>query len=401
MKDLKTFVMEGWYDDPLLMIPGPSELHPRVREVLAGRFYPHYGHEWKELYEEVEDVAKRIFKTKNEIIVMPGPGCLGLELGVLSVAERGEKVVAVVNGFFGERFAEIAKLCGLNLVKVEAGPGMIVPPSKLEEALDGNPDAKALISVQNESATGTLNPVKDYVMLAKKRGLFTVIDSVSAYGGVDLDVDGWGIDVCVGYANKCLGSIPGALPVSISSEVWERVERGLVKPNSFMTNLAVWSWYRKNWGGMGHPYPTTVNTFAYLAFKVAAEAALSEGLEKRYERHRTIAMATREAVKAMGLELTVHEDSHASPTITAIDLPSGARNKLQEVLKTMLTKHRIMIGGGLGSTAGRAIRIGHMGVTADPRYVVPTLTSLTITLRDAGVEVEKVGTVIDAFYSAI
>jgi alanine-glyoxylate transaminase/serine-glyoxylate transaminase/serine-pyruvate transaminase len=81
--------MEAWYDDPLLMIPGPSELHPRVREVLAGRFYPHYGHEWKELYEKVEDVAKKIFQTKNEIIVMPGPGCLGLELGVLSVADRG------------------------------------------------------------------------------------------------------------------------------------------------------------------------------------------------------------------------------------------------------------------------------------------------------------------------
>ncbi len=392
---------ERWGDDPLLMIPGPTELLPRVREVLAGRFHPHYGYEWKEIYEGVEEAARRIFKTVNETIVMPGPGCLGLELGVLSVANRGEKVLAVVNGFFGDRLAEIATLCGLSVVRVEAGPGETVSPEDLKKAMDGNPDAKALLAVQNESATGTLNPIKEYTALAKKRGLLTVIDSISAYGGVDLDVDGWDIDVCVGYANKCLGSIPGALPVSITDEVWERVDKGLVRPSSFMTNLKVWRWYRRNWGAAGHPYPTTVNTFAYLAFMVAAEAALSEGLEKRYERHRKISAATRRAAEAMGLDLVPQKESDASPTITAISLPASARGRLDELLRTMLSKHKIMIGGGLGSTAGTAIRIGHMGVTADPRYLVPTLTSLTQTLKEIGIETGDVGSVVEAFYNAL
>ncbi len=390
-----------WSEDPVLMIPGPSELHPRVRQVLTGRFYPHYGSEWGEIYWEVEEAVRKIFRTRNEVIVMPGPGCLGLELGVVNVANRGDKVVALTNGFFGDRFAEIASYCAAEVVTLSSPPGYIVSTEALKECLDKNPDAVALIVVQNESATGVLNPIPQYVEIAKKRGLFTVVDSISAFGGAELDVDGWGIDVCVGYPNKCLSGIPGALPVSISGEVWERVERGLVHPASWMTNLRVWRWYRRNWASHGHPYPTTINTYAYLALKVAAEVAIEEGLEKRYERHRRMAAAFRAAAKAMGLGLVSRNEEYASPTITAIELPPELRGKIEHIVGKMLRDYRIMISRGIAATEETAIRIGHMGYTASPRFLIPTLAALSETLSSQGYQRCSTGDAIDAFYKAL
>ncbi len=390
-----------WLEDPILMIPGPSELHPRVKEVLNGRFYPHYGHEWGEIYSGIEEAVKKIFKTKNETIIMPTPGSLGLELGVVNVANRGEKVVALTNGFFGDRLAEIASYCGTGVVTVSAPPGYVVSVESLEETLDKHPDAAALLVVQNESATGVINPISQYLRVAKKHGLLTVVDAVSSFGGAELDVDGWGIDVCVGYPNKCLSGIPGAAPVSISSEVWERVEKDIVSPFSWFTNLRVWRWYRANWASHGHPYPTTINTYAYLALRVAAEVAIEEGLEKRYERHRRIAAAFRAAVKKMGLGLLSRNEAYASPTITAIELPPQLRTHIEELVRKMLTDYGIMISRGIAATEDTTIRIGHMGVTASPRYLIPTISALTETVRSLGYPTSSAGEAIDAFYETL
>ncbi|MEM0482412.1 MAG: aminotransferase class V-fold PLP-dependent enzyme [Nitrososphaerota archaeon] len=390
-----------WSEDPMLMIPGPSELHPRVRQVLMGRFYPHYGPEWGEIYWGVEEAVRKIFRTKNEVIVMPGPGSLGLELGIVNVANRGDKVIALTNGFFGDRFAEIASYCAAEVVTLSSPPGYIVSTEVLKECLDKHPDAVALLAVQNESATGILNPIRQFTEIAKKRGLFTVVDSISAFGGAELDVDGWGIDVCVGYPNKCLSGVPGALPVSISSEVWEKVERGLVRPNSWMTNLRVWKWYRKNWASHGHPYPTTVNTYAYLALKVAAEVAIEEGLERRYERHRRVAAAFRAAMKTMGLGLVSKNEEYASPTITAIELPPDLQGKIERIVEKMLRDYRIMISRGIAATEDTAIRVGHMGYTASPRFLIPTLSALYETLRSLDYQKCSTGDAIEAFYEEL
>ncbi|MEM1922878.1 MAG: alanine--glyoxylate aminotransferase family protein [Nitrososphaerota archaeon] len=390
-----------WGEDPILMIPGPSELHPRIRDVLTSRFYPHYGPEWRQIYTEIEENVKKIFKTRNEVIIMPAPGCLGLELGIVNVANRGDKIVALTNGFFGDRFVEIASYCGAEVLTLSAPAGYVVSPETLKECLDRNPDARALIVVQNESAAGVLNPIHEYLAIAKKRGLFTVVDAVSSFGGADLDVDGWGIDVCVGYPNKCLSGIPGALPVSISREVWERVERGQVSPMSWFTNLRVWRWYRENWSSAGHPYPTTVNTYAYLALKKGVEVALEEGLEKRYERHRRMAAALRAAVKAMRLGLVSKNESYASPTITAIEVPEKLRDKIGQLVDMMLNKYRIMISRGIGATENNAIRIGHMGLTASPRYLLPTVAALVDALNYLSGEGRSVGEAVEAFHKEL
>jgi len=373
-----------WGDDPILMIPGPSELHPRVRQVLGGRFYPHYGAEWGKIYVETTELMKKIFKTRSEVIILATPGSVAVEMGIVNLANPGEKVVTIDNGFFGNRLTELAEHCGRKAVPVKADMGEIVNPERLKAVLDENKDARALLVVQNESSTGIFNPVPEYMRIAKKYGLLTLVDAISSFGGAEMDVDGWGIDFCIGYANKCLNSIPSAVPVAISSEVWSRVEKGIVNPGTWFTNLKVWRHYITEWSEMGHPFPTTVNTYSILALKEAAQVALDEGLEKRYERHRRAAAATRATLRQLGLPPLARDEQYASPTLTAARMPPQLDGRSKELMKILLTKHRIMIGGGLGPLSGRMIRVAHMGTTASAKYLLPTLMAISSALRELG-----------------
>ncbi|MCS7137783.1 MAG: alanine--glyoxylate aminotransferase family protein [Candidatus Caldarchaeum sp.] len=367
----------------ILMIPGPSELHPEVQKVLATPIVAHYGPDWTPVYEDALRLAAAIFKTKSEVFMMPTPGTVGLETGVVSLLEPGDKAVALVNGYFGQRLAEIAEMTGSEVLKVVADEGGFVPPEKLEEALKRNPGVKAVLAVQNETSTGVLNPIKEYSKIARERDALFLLDAISSYGGVELDFDGWGLDYCVGYANKCLGSIPGTIPVALSERAWEAFRRRKTKPRSFFTNLGVWRHYMDAWKGIGHPYPTTISPHAVLCFRAAAQAALDEGLEARYRRHVLVAAAFRKAVRAMGLE-TLPAEEVASPTVTAIALPSTVWKDAAKINQVMLRKHRIMIGAGIASLSGKIIRVGHMCVTASSRYILPTLSALRDSFNEVG-----------------
>jgi alanine-glyoxylate transaminase/serine-glyoxylate transaminase/serine-pyruvate transaminase len=372
----------------VLMIPGPTELHPAVQSVLSKPIVAHYGPEWLPVYEETLKLAAAIFKTKSEVFMMPTPGTVALETGVISLVEPGEKVVALVNGFFSERLADIAEYVGAEVVRIGAELGTAVDPARLDDALKHNSNTKAVLAVQNETSTGVLNPVKEYAKVSKERGALFILDAISSYGAVELDFDGWGVDFCVGYANKGLGSIPGTVPVAVSEAAWDAFRKRRTKPKSFFTNLGVWRHYIDEWRGIGHPYPTTISPHAVLCFKAAAEAALEEGLENRYRRHILVSAAFRQSIRAMGLE-TLPVENLASPTVTAVSIPSALWKDAGKINQIMLKKHRIMIGGGLGQLHGKIIRIGHMCVTASTRYIVPTLAALQDTFKELGVQLNE------------
>ncbi|MCS7110020.1 MAG: alanine--glyoxylate aminotransferase family protein [Candidatus Caldarchaeum sp.] len=391
--------MNGNYfgERTMLMIPGPTELHPAVQKILSTPIVAHYGPEWLPTYNETLKLAAAIFKTKAEVFMMPTPGTVALETGVISLVEPNEKVVALVNGFFSERLADIADSVGAHTIRVESDLGQAVDPSTLEDVLRKNPDTKAVLAVQNETSTGVLNPIPEYAKVVRERDALFIVDAISSYGGVEMEFDGWGLDYCVGYANKCLGSIPGTVPVAVSEKAWEAFRRRKTKPRSFFTNLGVWRHYIDEWGPIGHPYPTTISPHAVLCFKAAAEALLEEGLENRYRRHQTVGAAFRKAVRAMGLE-TLPSEKDASPVVTAVTLPSSIWKDGGKVNQIMLRKHRIMVGGGLAKLHGKIIRVGHMCVTASSRYVVPTLAALKDTFEELGISLNDG---VDAFVKSM
>jgi len=381
---------------PILMIPGPTEVYHEVLASASMPVYPHYGRDWAEIYEETTKLAAQLFNTSGEVIIFPGPGSAALEMGIANLVAPGEKIIVISNGFFGDRIDEIAHHLGCRVVSLKADYGRVVEPRELEETLKIHRDAKGLAVVHNETSTGVKNPIIAYGRIAKEHNLFYIVDAISSYGAVELQVDDWGIDYCVGYAGKALSSVPGIAPVAIGHEVFRFIEDRRWRPSSWFLDLTVWKTYMDKWRPIGHPYPSTVPTHSIVGLREALKIALNEGLEKRYERHEKMAAGFRKAVKAMGLEVVAPEE-YASPTVTAVRSPEGLSSK---IIREMLEKFNVMISGGLGQLEGKSFRVGHMGLTATPHYIVYTISALARTLKNLGVKVDECRPV-EEFYKHI
>lgn len=365
----------------LMMLPGPSETYPEILEILRDMAVPHYGPEWEETYPQICDEMKRVFLTENDVIIYPGSGATAIELAAANVIEKGDKAIVINNGFFGEDIEKKVESYGAEVVSLKPGIGKAIDPESVGEAVKRNNDAKAIFMVQNETSTGVLNPVKEIGEIAEENDKLLVVDSISAVGGTELRVDEWNIDLCVGYASKALGSIPVLAPIAVSEDIWSLVEKrkGPVKP--YFLDLAKWKTMR--WGG---PHPVTMPTPSVLALRKAISIALSEGLENRFRRHHVAGRATREGIRAIGLKV-LPEERYASDTVSAVLTPEGMEGRIRNLLAE---RFNIMVGGSLGDyLKDRLLRIGHMGVTASPEYVIPTIHALERVLIGSGMKVEE------------
>lgn len=363
-----------------LMIPGPTEVDPEVLAVLSRPVLPHYGKEWGALYQEILADAQTIFRTKAETLVLPAPGAAALEMAAANLVEPGDRVVVVVNGFFAEIAESLVKIYGGQAESIVPEYGRAVEPDQVAARLDRSPRVKALFVVHNETSTGVANPIPALGRLTRQRGVLLVVDAVSSYGGMELDMDSWGMDFCVGYASKALAGVAGAVPVAVGEAAWEAVrKRKQPVPGRFL-NLLVWRKFIDEWGSWGHPHPTTMPVSVILAFGKALKLALAEGLEQRYRRHQVVARAVRAGLRRMGLEVLPPE-GEASATVSVFKAEGELGNRIR---KTLASQFHIMIAGGLSKLEGKVLRIGHMGNTASLPHMVHTLGALAMTLKGLG-----------------
>jgi len=367
-------------DRKILMIPGPSEAHPDVLNVLSQPVIPHYGKEWGEIYEDTCQQLKKIFNTKQSVIILAGPGGLGLELSVANLIEPGDKAIIVHNGFFGELYGRIVELYEKIPVVITRNYGESADVNSIEEKCEEE-DVKAIFLVHNETSTAVVNPVKEIGEIAKEKGILYAVDAISSFGGMEIRCDDWNIDVCVGYASKALGSVMGVTPVMISERTWEVAKNRKHPIRGRYMNLNVWQEYIDELSEIGHPFPGSVPTSVVLALRKAIELALEEGLENRYKRHAISGKAVREGIRALGLQC-LSTDEIASDTVTALTLPNEIRE--DEVRRIIKEKYNIMVSLMNNLIGLNGIRIGHMGVTASQFYVIPTLAAVEQTLTSLG-----------------
>jgi len=369
----------------MLMVPGPSEVDPQVLAILAAPVLPHYGVEWGQVYQETLEQLARIFRTRQQVIILPGPGNFALELMAMNVIEPGDRVVNLLNGWFGEVIGEIIEVYGGRAINVKAKPGDIVTSEEVESVLDREKDVKVVFAVQNETSTGVENPISEMGRIVRKHGALFCVDSVSAFGGADLRVDDWEIDMCIGYPSKCLAGINGAVPITVGKRVWDVVESRRSPILSRAMSLRVWKKFIEEWGPIGHPFPTSMPTTVIIGLQKAAKLALEEGLEKRYRRHETASLAMYEGCRVLGFEPYARPEIR-SKTVTVIRVRPDSVAKIKEDLEN---RFNIMVAGGLGELKGKVLRIATMGVTASPFYVLPTLAALEVLAHELGPRPEK------------
>ncbi|MBT1167281.1 pyridoxal-phosphate-dependent aminotransferase family protein [Bifidobacterium simiarum] len=365
----------------LMMASGPCSIYPRVLEAMGWQMVHHRTDEFVELMLSVSDDLSKLFKTANRVLPVEGESILGLEMAAANLVEPGDVCINLASGYYGAGYAKVLRGYGGDVVDVTVPYDTSVSISSVRQALDRHPEAKVLAFVHSETPSASENPMEEICRECRRRGVLTIVDSVSGVGGSTVRFDDWGCDVVVTGTQKCLGSTPGMSLVAVSDRAWERAERVTHDTGRYERSyLSFLPW--RQW--VDHDYvPYTPPISAIYGIKAALDIIDDEGgVDETVRRHERAARAMRAGVRAMGLDLWVDADEHMANSVTAIRLPDDVEDGRLRGL--MDERYGLHVSGGLGEEAGRLIRIGHMGYTASAQKVVAALGVLGSAMIDLG-----------------
>ncbi|PIH05490.1 pyridoxal-phosphate-dependent aminotransferase family protein [Clostridium combesii] len=359
---------------PYVMTPGPTMVRENVRMARAMETTnPDLDLQFYDYYKETCEKIGGFLKTKNEVRILSGEGILGLEAACASLTEKGDRILVIDNGIFGEGFADFVEIYGGEAVFFKGDRKRDIDIEKLKEFLEKDSNFKYATVVHCDTPSGVINDVSKICPMLKEKGIITVVDSVSAMGGQELKVDEWKIDMVLGGSQKCMSAPPGLSFLSISEDAFKTMEERRTPIASYYCNLLVWKDYYKNkW------FPYTPPISDIVGLRVAVDNILKD--RDILSRHNNVAKACREAIVESGLGLYLEKGY--SNTVTVIELPKEIEDK---ALRTyMQDKHNVIIAGSFGYLRGKVIRIGHMGENAKVDKMAYTLFALRNSLEHLG-----------------
>ena len=338
-----------------LRIPGPTPLPERVVRSMNRPMIDHRGPEFAAILAEITAGAKRVFKTKNDLLLLTSSGTGGLESAVANLVSPGDEVVAALCGNFGERFAALAAAYGASVVRLEFEWGQPVDPDDLKVVLQRHPKAQVVLLTHNETSTGLTNPLRELAQTARSAERVVVVDGVSSISSIDIETDSWGVDVAVSGSQKGWMAPPGIALVSVSERAWAQ-QANARSPRFYFDWKEAKTWAEK---GMT---PFTPAVPVAFALQEGLRMLQEEGLNKVYERHQRLARATQAGLQALGFQLFA-QDGYRSNTVTSAVPPPGLD---VAALRSLLdTKYGVVIAGGQGKMTGKMVRIGHLGAVAE------------------------------------
>ncbi|MDH7512185.1 MAG: alanine--glyoxylate aminotransferase family protein [Clostridiales bacterium] len=365
--------------EKLLLIPGPSPVHPRIINSLALPTVSHVGPEMvRELTGALENLKKIVFCDKGEAFIIAGAGTLAMEMALLNTVASGEKVLVLSQGYFGNRMSEICRTFGLDHEIIESQWGRAVLPEELEEKIKGG-GFRVVVATHVDTATGSCAPVRDYAEVLRGRGLLFILDGVCATAGIEERMDDWGIDIILTAAQKCFGAPPGLAVLVFSERALEKRKKIPAIP-AYYSDLLRWLPIMKD----PAKYFSTPCVNEIRAFYESTLIVLEEGLENRFLRHGRYARAIRAGLKKLGFSFFTEEPFQAD-TLSVVNYPPGIEDKL---FRSQYYERGVVVAGGLGETAGKVFRMGHMGNLSAPQ-VYFALEALEKTLDSLGYRFER------------
>ena len=328
-------------------MPVPSE----VLIEMAKPIIHHRTGEFEAIFAEIREGLKYIYETGQEVFILAASGTGAMEASVANTLSRGDKALVVNGGKFGERWGKICRAYGVEVEELMVEWGREENPADVQKALDNDPSINSVLIQASETSTGVKHPTKEIAEITGKRDdVILIVDGITGVGVFKLPFDEWGIDVLVGGSQKAFMLPPGLSFAAMSEKAWNFYERSDLPKFYFDFKAAL-----KNAEKNTTPYTPAVTLIVGLA--VVLKRFMAEGRENMHTRHARLALATREAMRAIGLDLFV-QDTPSTALTTIVAPPEIGAGK---VVAGLRDEFGITVAGGQDQAKGKIFRVSHIG----------------------------------------
>ena len=341
-----------------LRTPGPTPIPDDIVEAMGNPMINHRGPEFDELIKKCTAQLKQVFMTNKDLFILTASGTGALEASLVNTLSPGDKVLAATAGSFGDRFIDMAEAFGTDLTRLDFEWGEPIDPDAIRQALQDDPEIKAVMVTHNETSTGVTHPLEEIARIAKQEfNKLLLVDAVSSLGCLPLPVDAWDCDLVGTASQKGFMIPPGLAFISVSDRAWEAQKTATMPRFYFDLEEAKRTLERGQ-------TPFTPNVAAMYGLSLGLDKIMKEGLEGVFGRHAAIGQFTRDNIRELGLELLVSDERYASNTVTAVKMPEGIDGRA--LMGRMRTEKNVVLAGGQGKLSTSIFRIGHLGhVTED------------------------------------
>ena len=337
----------------------------------------HREDEFKEIFHEVREGLRYLFQTKNEVLVFTSSGTGAMEGTVSNLLSHGDKALVVRGGKFGERWGEICRAYGIEVRPIDVEWGETVEPELIEDCLKKDSSIRVVFTQATETSTGVIHPIREIAEITGRyKETAIVVDAITGIGVLNIPMDAWNLDVVVSGSQKAIMLPPGLSFVALSEKAWRFVD---------CSNLPKYYFdFRRELKSA----ETNQSTFTpaitlVIGLRESLRKIRQEGLKAIFARHDLIARATREAVKALGLELFAAESP--SNALTAVRIPEGIG--ANEIKHRFFEEFGITVAGGQDQASGKIIRVAHLGYYGRLDMVM-VISALEMLLKEMGYQFE-------------
>jgi aspartate aminotransferase-like enzyme len=336
-----------------LFTPGPTPVPQDILLEMAKPITHHRLPIFEKSFAKVNEGLKFLFQTQNDVYTLTSSGTGGMEATVSNLFSRGDHVLVVRGGKFGERWGELCEAYGVEFTPIDIDWGKSIDPQLIDDTLGDLPDIKAVFTTQSETSTGALNDIEAIGEVVKNHDVMLIVDAITGIGVHSLKFDEWGVDAAVTGSQKGLMIPPGLAFVALSDKAWGAVGTSDLPKFYFSFEKA-----KKALGKGQNPFTPALTLI--MGLEIALRQIEAEGLDQLFKRHERLAEAIRTGVRALGLELLAENPSNV---LTAVRVPEGIDGKA--LVGHLRNELGILFAGGQGHLKGKIFRIAHIGFFDD------------------------------------
>ena len=360
-----------------LVTPGPTPVPPEVLAATAAPMIHHRTPEFRTILARVLERLQQVFRTERDVVLFTSAGTGAMESAVANLCSPGDGVLVVSHGYFGERWAAIARGYGCDVDHLRYEWGETPNPDDVAASAEAS-GPKVVFLTHSETSTGVVADIRAIAEPLSGSGTLVAVDAISSLAAVPLETDAWGLDAVITSSHKALMAPAGLAAVAVSPAA-TAAARAATSPRFYF------DWERTLARHAMQDTPFSPAISLVIGLDVALGMVLEAGLEAAHERHVRLGRACRAGAKAMGLELFSPDEDRAA-VVTAIRVPSDIDSSA--IVLAMRERSGVTVVGGQGELKGKIVRIGHIGYV-DVHDVATALAALELALVEAGADVER------------